>query len=97
MRSAVTTPSVKVKVSAIIRPNRNSEILSIGSRIRSDDLAQNGASGSTAVWIGSFSIPVTDDGAARPYPSHRPNYRRGRPRPVPPPFSKCYPGEVGAD
>src|SRR5215472_2028988 len=62
----VTTPRVKVKVSAIIKPNRTSEILSIGSRIRSDDLAQNGASGSAAVWIGSFSIPVTDADAARP-------------------------------
>jgi hypothetical protein len=54
-----TTPSVKVKVSAIIKPNRISEILSIGSRIRSDCLAENVTSGST-VWIGSFSIPVTD-------------------------------------
>ena len=58
-----------MKVSAIIRPNRISEILSIGSSIRSDDLAQNGASGSTAVWIGSFSIPVTDDDAP-PVPIH---------------------------
>jgi Taurine catabolism dioxygenase TauD, TfdA family len=39
--SAVTTPRVKVKVSAIIKPNRTSEILSIGSRIRSADLAED--------------------------------------------------------
>src|SRR6516162_841244 len=93
MRSAVTTPSVKVKVSAIIKPNRISEILSIGSRIRSDDVAENGASGSTAVWIGSFSIAVTDADAARPYPSRRRDYRGWRLCRGPRHFSKCYPGE----
>src|SRR5262249_58284583 len=89
MRSAVTTPSVKVKVSAIIKPNRISEILSIGSRIRSDDL--NGASGLTAVSIGSFSIPVTDADAARPYPSHRRDYREWWPCRGPPTFFEVLP------
>ena len=36
--SAIATPSVQVKVRAIIKPNRTSEILSIGSRIRSGNL-----------------------------------------------------------
>src|SRR5262249_59607825 len=54
MLSAVTTPSVKVKVSAMIKPNRTSEIRSIGSRIRSDDLAENFANGSIAICIESL-------------------------------------------
>jgi hypothetical protein len=52
--SAVTTPSVKVKVSAIIKPNITSEILSIGSRIRSADLVENCANGSTAIRAARF-------------------------------------------
>ena len=54
--SAVTTPRVKVKVSAIIKPNRTSEILSIGSRIRSADLAENCANGSTAIRTAHFRL-----------------------------------------
>jgi hypothetical protein len=45
--SAVATPSVQVKVRAMIKPNSISEILSIGSRIRSGNLT--GIPGSTIV------------------------------------------------
>src|SRR5262245_11611089 len=62
MLSAVTTPSVKVKVSAMINPNRTSEILSMGSRIRSDDLAESGVRGSAAVVVGSGGIVLTHVG-----------------------------------
>src|SRR5215469_15920949 len=68
--SAVTTPSVKVKVSAIIKPNRTSEILSIGSRIRSADLAENCANGSTTIWTDSFSVFVRADAARALCPRH---------------------------
>jgi hypothetical protein len=51
--SAVTMPIVQVKVRAIIKPNKTSDILSMGSRTRSDSLAENGG-GSTAIWIGSL-------------------------------------------
>jgi hypothetical protein len=45
-----------VKVRAIIKPNRTSEILSIGSRIRFADLAENCANGSTAIWTAHFRL-----------------------------------------
>jgi hypothetical protein len=55
--SAIATPSVQVKVRAIIKPNRTSEILSIGSRIRSGNLAD--VIGSTNISTASqLALPI---------------------------------------
>jgi len=97
MRSAVTTPSVKVKVSAIIKPNRISEILSIGSRIRSDDLAENGASGSTAVWIGSFFISSRTPVRLAPIDLTAETSESGGSVEASDPVSKCYPEGMRRD
>ena len=49
--SAVPTPSVEAKVSAMIKPNRTSGNAATGSRIGYDDFAESGASAFTAVVI----------------------------------------------
>jgi hypothetical protein len=65
MLSAVATPSVQVNVSAMITPNRISEMRSIGSRARitDPDLIEDCAIELMTGWFGLFSVVVMDAGS----------------------------------